>query len=335
MKLTKKNILIFALCAVLTLCFVICCVIYNKTADTLEAQHTAERWRGGSETPYAHISVFRSGSDAMNYGDIYSFRSGIKSALIGASFDVEANENLTNDAFCAESTISVSSARSKDVSATLYAVGGDFFVFHPMKLSSGSYIRERDLNDDLVVIDRELSWSLFGSVDTVGLPLFVGDREYFVAGVVTRDDDFFSKKTDGAVCCIYMPFAAVCDYNQNAITSYEVVMPNSVENFALDIVKGLASSGEIVENSTRFSLGNISDLIFSFGKRALASGGVTVPNWESAARLCEDYLSLITVIAAVCLLLPVIFTVVLIVLGYKALKKTGRRMVTKISDKIR
>ena len=333
MKLTVKTIILCGVNVVLLVLFGVCCALYSSAAGTLQAQAVAERWRGGNETPYAQVSLYRDSSDAMMYRDVYMFRQGIEDALVAASLDPEANEMIFTDAFCVVDKINVSSAKTKNVETTLYAVGGDFFTFHPLKLSSGTYIAERDLNRDLVVIDRELSWTLFGSVDTVGLTLTVGGNEYIVAGVVERDDDFFSAKVSQPVSAIYMPFAAVYDYETAVITSYEAVMPNPVDNFAMDTMKNLSTSGEFVENSERFKLANISDLIFSFGKRAISTSGVSCPTWESAARLCEDYLALIAALAAVFVLLPAVFTVILIVRGYLALKKTGKRVANRIREK--
>lgn len=333
MKLSVRNIVLFAVTLLLLLCFVVCCVLYNSLADKLLSQTVAERWRGESETPYAQVSVFRPESDAMRYQDIYTIRKGIDEALVSVSLDPEANDAITTDAFCALGSITVSSAKTKSAETTLYAIGGDFFVFHPLHLESGSYISERDLNSDLVVIDRELSWTLFGSVDSVGLTLTVNGKDYIVAGVVSRDDDFFTQQVDQTVSAIYMPFAAVYDYEEAVITSYETAMPNPVENFAMDTVKKLAASGEFVENSERYTLGKISDLIFSFGKRAISTSGIACPAWENAARLCEDYLALIVVFAAVFLVMPVVFALVLAVRAYKALRATGRRVASRIREK--
>ena len=333
MKLSVRNIVLFAVNLLLILGFVLCCVLYHLLAGKLLAQTAAQRWRGGSEVPYTQVSVFRPKSDALRYQDIYSIRKGIDEALVAVSLDPEANDMLTADAFCAIGDIAVSSAKTKSAQTTLYAIGGDFFVFHPLHLESGSYISERDLNNDLVVIDRELSWTLFGSVDSVGLTLTVDGRDYIVAGVVSRDDDFFTEQVDQTVSAIYMPFAAVYDYEEAVITSYETAMPNPVENFALDTVKNLASNGEFVENSERFTLGNVSELIFSFGKRAISASGIACPPWENAARLCEDYLALTVVFAAIFLAMPVVCAVILAIRAYKALRATGRRVASRIREK--
>lgn len=330
MKLSLKTVVIFSVNLLLLICFAVCCICYTSLSGKLAAQHAAERWGGDSETAYSQISIFRGQDDAMNYGDINSLRSGVKSAMIDASLDPEKGGTLTNDAFCTTGKINVSSSRVKNVETTLYAVGGDYFAFHPLKLVQGTYINERDLSSDLVVIDRKLAWTLFGSVDVSGLTLSADGREYIVAGVVSRDSDKFSKRTDDTLSAIYMPYLALYDYNETNITSYETVIPNVVENFAVNTVKTLSQTGEIVENTGRFDLSSVSKLVFSFGSRSIKSDGIVLPHWESAARLCEDYLALIAVIAALFLVVPAVFTVILLVLIYKSLRKTGKRMVEKL-----
>ena len=329
MKKHPAVFIILALCAACLICFAVCCAVYNKTEAVLASQTAAQRWRADNELNFAQVSIFRSGGEAMNFGDIHSLREKSKEALLSVSLDADEDGNLIHDAFCAISTATVSSQRTKSVQTTLYAIGGDYF-FHPLKLESGSYISEDDLSDDLVVLDRELSWSLFGSVDSVGLTLNMDGRDYIVAGVVARDGDRFSRKTNSDVSCIFVLFPAVYDYESNVITSYETVMPDPVENFALGTIESLSPSGDKIENSKRFTPGKISDFLLSFGKRAVSVSTVVYPHWELAARLCEDHLAVTLFIAALSLVLPAVCAVIGVVLAYKALRKTGKRMITKI-----
>ncbi len=325
MKLNRRTILLAAVNALLLIAFAVCALIYHAYANTLQTQRAAERWRGDSEMPYSLVSLYRAPTDAMTYESIHNLRKSINDGLTDASMDTE-NESLWTDSFCAVGTISVSSSKTKSAETTLYAVGGDFFTIHPLRLTSGSYIAESDLNRDLVVIDRELSWTLFGSTDSTGLTLIAGGQEYIVAGVVERDSDRFTKQADQTVSAIYMPFAAVYDYEQSVITSYEAVVPNPVENFGRETIKKVSPGGELVENTGRFSLERVSDLILSFGSRTLAANGIQLPAWETAARLCEDHLALLAVFCAVFLAFPVICLVILLVKGYKALRAKGKRM---------
>jgi hypothetical protein len=52
---------------------------------------------------------------------------------------------------------------TKSTEANVVAAGGDFFVFHPIKMLSGYYFSPDDLMQDRVVIDEDLAWQLFGS----------------------------------------------------------------------------------------------------------------------------------------------------------------------------
>lgn len=330
MKLNRRTIVLFAVNLALLVLAGVCMLVYNSYAHTLTSQRAAERWRGEGETPYSQVSVFRPSTDAMSFQSIHTFRTGIDSGLLDASMDPSENDNLWTDCFCAQSEISVSSDKTRNAQTTLYAVGGDFFAVHPLRLRSGSYISEADLSRDLVVIDRELSWTLFGSTDGTGLHLYYGDREYIVAGVVERDDDRFTSAADQTISAIYMPFAAVYDYDQAVITSYEAVVPDPVEHFGYETVKKLSTGGDMVENTGRFSVSRIADLVLSFGERSIASSGIALPAWENAARLCEDHLALLLVITVLALLFPLVCLCIVLVKGYKALRATGKRMAKKI-----
>lgn len=328
MKLTARTIILFAVNALLLIAFAVCALTYNAYAHTLKTQYAAERWEDG-EHPYSLVSVFRAPTDAMTYKTIYDLRKGIESGLQDAGMDGTESGNLWVDCFCAVDTVSVSSSKTKAAETTLYAIGGDFFTIHPLRLTSGSYIAEDDLNRDLVVIDRELSWTLFGATDSTGLTLSMNGKEYIIAGVVERNDDRFTKRADTTISAVYMPFAAVYEYDEEVITSYEAVVPDPVEHFGREVIKKISPGGEVVENTDRFRVGHVADLVFSFGSRTIAANGIPFPSWETAARLCEDHLALLLVLMAVFLAFPLVCLVIVLVKGYKALRATGKRMAAR------
>ena len=326
MKLNLRTIVLFAVNALLLIAFAVCALTYHAYAHTLQAQYSAERYRGDNETPYSLVSLFRAPTDAMTYESIHNLRKGIESGLLDASMDASEDENMYTDSFCAVGTITVSSSKTKNAETTLYAIGGDFFTVHPLHLSSGSYISESDLNRDLVVIDRELSWTLFGATDSTGLTLIVGGKDYIIAGVVERNTDRFTQRADDTISAIYMPFAAVYDYDTAVITSYEAIVPDPVEHFGREVIKKVSPGGVIVENTGRFEVERISKLVSSFGSRTIDANGIPFPSWETAARLCEDHLALLLVLMAVFLAFPLVCFVIVLVKGYKALRAKGKRM---------
>ena len=57
-----------------------------------------------------------------------------------------------------------------------------FFLFHPFDLISGSFFDSNYVMDDLIIIDKEVAWNLFGSTDVVGQVVNVGSRPHVVCG---------------------------------------------------------------------------------------------------------------------------------------------------------
>ena len=104
-------------------------------------------------------------------------------------------------------------------------------------------------------------------------------------------------------------------------------MPDPITNFAMGVVQEAFPSEEndVVENSSRYSLGHLLSVIGSFGDRSMRVNGVIYPYWENAVRLTEDYASLLLILTVLFALCPLTFVVVLvvknIVRGYRKVKK--------------
>ena len=98
------------------------------------------------------------------------------------------------DAYSAFDKLTVSSERTSTELEAI-GVGGEFFLFHPLELKSGSYFSEDDFMQDGVVLDETAAWKLFGGYDLTGLPVTIGSQSYVVLGVVSREDDRFTEKS--------------------------------------------------------------------------------------------------------------------------------------------
>lgn len=105
------------------------------------------------------------------------------------------------------------------------------------------------------------------------------------------------------------------------INHYEIVMPNPVSKFALGIVKekiGVAESEiEIVENTTRYQLLPLLEVLRNFGMRSMNGKAIIYPYWENIAKGYEDILALLLVFRFLFLLYPVILLVILLVVLVK------------------
>lgn len=165
----------------------------RAVSTTLQSTTAAHRFQGESETRFAQLACFLPVGQEKGVEDIFAFRQALDSKLVEQSLEAPENGSLYLDAYSGSAKVRLD-AENGSAEATAIGVGGDFFYFHPLPLRSGSYISDSDLMDDLVVLDEELAWRLFGGVELTGLPLNINGKPFVVAGVITREDDFATKK---------------------------------------------------------------------------------------------------------------------------------------------
>jgi hypothetical protein len=176
-------------------------------------------------------------------------------------------------------------------------VGGDFFLFHPLRLLSGGYITGEDLMHDRVVLDEELAWKLFGGSDVAGLTVTISDKPYLVAGVVRREEDFADRRAYTAGAGFFMAFDALSAAAGTGIGCYETRLRKPRHRLCRrhrgrELLPGRDGGeqppfqgGEHLRRHRRL-------------RRALHEhGGVVFPHWENAARLLEDYLALLLLLS--------------------------------------
>lgn len=300
----------------------------NAVSHTLGALRVSESFRGESDMRFAQIACFIPVGMGKEESDIFSFRQTLDSKLMEQSLEVPENGSLYLDAYSTAADVTVSSGGSSNVQVEAIAVGGDFFYFHPLQLRSGSYISSDDLMDDLVVLDEELAWRLFGGIELSGMTMTINGQPFVVAGVVSREDDFATKKAYSGDAGLFMSYSALKRLDETAtISCYEIIMPDPITNFAMGVVQEHfpPEEDDVVENSSRYSLSHLLSVIGSFGDRSMRTNGVIYPYWENAARLTEDYAALLLVLSVIFALCPLTFAAVLvikyIVRGYRAVKK--------------
>lgn len=291
----------------------LCLLQLHSLTHTLQTQTAADRWRGESEQRFAQISVFLPADAAATQENVYQFRQLLPQAFIDASIE-EQGGNPSVDAYSGSLPVTVFSERASAQVRAL-GVGGDYFLFHPLALRSGSYISDADFMKDRVVLDEELAWTLFGSTDIVGQYVYIGQTPCPVAGVVHREDDFASSAAYPGGAGLYVSYDLLAAQDKVPICCYETVLPDPVKSFAKNLVteKFQPTGGVIVENSQRWSLGSLLTVIGDFGKRSMNTKGVVFPYWENAARLREDYAGLCLLLTVLSALLPLglaVYTVV-------------------------
>lgn len=297
-------------------------------SNTLESLTAAERFRGGGETRFAQLACYLPQSQGKSEDDVYSFRQSLDTKMVEQSLEATEGGSLYLDAYCGASAVTV---RSENGSAGVEAVGvgGDYFYFHPLRLRSGSYISGSDLMDDLVVLDEETAWRLFGGTDLTGMQISINNAPFVVAGVVSREDDFASQKAYSGDGGIFMAYSALSRLDESlGITCYEIVMPDPITGYARGVVSETfpVGSGDVVENSDRYGLVHlIKEVIGQFGERSMRTNAVIYPYWENAVRLTENYAAMLLVSAVLLGLCPALFALVYAVRfirrGYRYVKR--------------
>ena len=298
----------------------------RTVSGTLDSVTAAQRFQGESDTRFAQLACFLPVGQGKAETDILTFRQTLDSKLVEQSLEAPENGSLYLDAYSGSAQVSVS-ADNGSATVTAIGVGGDFFYFHPLRLRSGSYISGGDLMDDLVVLDEEMAWRLFGGIDLAGMPLSINGEPFVVSGVISREDDFATAKAYSGDGGIFMSYSALSRLVEGTdISCYEIVMPDPISGYA----KGMfeenfpVGKGDVVENSGRYSLSRLMEVAGSFGERSMRANGVIYPYWENALRLTEDYAALLVILALLFALCPLAFAVVITVKyvrrGYRQVK---------------
>jgi len=337
----NKKILIIIINIILLITFIACQLISASIIMPLHSQQAAKAWAGQSGERFVQLSVFFPESSSFNTTSIMSTRNSIETSLLTASLKSGQERSLYTDAWAASGNVSVVSDRSRTANASVIGVGGDFFLFHPMKLRHGSYLSPNDVMKDRVVIDEELAWRLFGAIHISGSQVLINGKPFIIAGVISREDDFATSKayTDGEG--LYMSFEALDAMTDGSakIISYEIVMPDPINNFASNIINGLFTDDgiHIVQNTSRFSAVNQFNIIRTFGERSMKTNAIELPYWENAARFAEDWLALLLVISVLVMILPTVFAVIYLVIlirfGIRQLRKVIKNIIKKRDDR--
>ena len=319
--------------------FLILCFIANHLGQGQEAQMMAERW--SEKKSAAQVSCFFSVNMQISEDRIREFEHSIDAALADASV-IQESENpsarLWADAYSAGGKITISSDKST-IQADAIGIGGDFFLFHPMKMLSGSWFSGNDLMQDYCILDQDAAWQLFGSNDVAGMTVYIGGIPHIVTGVIQRQEGRLTEAAGLDSTLVYVSYKTLSELGScNGINHYEIVMPNPVTDFAYNYVnENLGDSGnetEVVENSSRYSFLSRLKLIPQFGTRSMNGKAIIYPYWENVARGYEDILALITLFELLFLLYAVVLAVIFFVIWWRHKGWTIKEKVLYVKDKV-
>ena len=327
-EMKTRTRLLLALCAALLLIALACSARMLALGATLPSQRAAERWQGDSEKSFTQISCFLAVDEPVNRSEIYAFRTAMLEEFHKAALDADGYDGLWQDAWSAVGKVNISGARGAG-EASCIAVGGSFFAFHPLRLLSGSYIGENDLMKDLVLLDEELAWLLFGGSDLQGMSIEINGKPFVVGGVVERESDSASRMAYTVGQGLFMSYDAYAELTgqENLITCYEAVMAEPVKGFAARVATDhfKLGRGEVLTNTGRFSVKRLMKLWTLADSRSMQGMGMMYPYWENAARVVEDRCARLLAGALLALLIPALAAVYwlfrLILRGKEALEE--------------
>lgn len=291
-------------------------------STSFETTTAAQRFSGESDQRFAQLACYLPVGQEKSEEDIMSLRTALASKFIEQAMEAPEGGSLYIDAYSTRSRITASTDHAT-AEVDAFGVGGEFFHFHPLRLRSGTYLSERDLMDDLVVLDEVLAWRLFGGMDLTGLTLQINGSPFVVAGVVSMEQDFPTERTrknDGTVFMSYSALERL--HSETSISCYEIVLPDPISGYARSTLDSLLpnTEGATVENSSRFSLPHLWTVILNFGDRSMRTAAVIFPYWENALRLAEDYAALLLVLTVLTALLPLASLIILTIRGIRTLR---------------
>ena len=299
----------------------------HSVGTAFETTTAAARFGGESGQRFAHLACYLPVGGGKSEEDILSLRSALESRLTEQSLAAPEGGSLYIDAYSTSAKITaVTDHAAAEVSA--FGVGGNFFHFHPLRLRSGAYITERDLMDDLVVLDEAMAWRLFGGTELSGLTIYIEGEPFVVAGVVAMEDDFAAERAMENEGTLFLSYSALKRLKDDiSISCYEIVLPDPITGYARSTVESLlaAEDSVLVEVSSRFSPANLFGIIKSFGERSMRTKAVVFPYWENALRLAEDHGALLLLLTALTALCPLMTAIVLMARGVRALWRFTRR----------
>ncbi len=297
---TRIKLLISAGIALLTgLIFLTLGIVFSSKQKD---QQLASRW--SEKKDFSQVSVFFSELAGFDENGVKELKYKIDNKLSQDSIASE-NENARTWVYAYSAFGEVSAySHNADTRVKAIGVGGDYFLFHPFELVSGSFFDSEYMMKDLVLLDVETAWRLFGSTDVEGQVIEIGGVRHVVSGVVKSIEGRLNRLAGNNEPVMYLSYEALSENgNVSYINSFEALMPNPLSTYARDAVKELVPSDEkrfeVVENTGRFNWVRLLKHVKEFGTRGMTAKAIVYPYWENAARGMEDYLTPVALLGMV------------------------------------
>lgn len=304
----RKRFLLWLICLGL---FALAALFSWMVRKDLYDQQAAGRWSADGD--YAQLSYFYPLIEEPVDFDFQNLHHQIEEELKKSSMEAQGESTrLFLDAYSTSGKITLSTDYG-EMEVNAVGVTEEFFRFHPVRLLTGSYFDENMLMKDGIILDEDAAFMLYGSNDVVGMPVYVGSAQYYIRGVVEREDSYLAQKAglDSSLCYVPVDTLLSLGIREGSYT-YEVLMPNPVDDFAKNILQTVLGDTEgrmeIIENSSRFAPEARKEVMFTLPLRSMSSKGILYPYWENIARAAEDIVAVFYAIQMITFLLFAVLT---------------------------
>lgn len=274
------------------------------STSKLKDQQIASRW--GDSKDYAQVTAFFSEMAGFSEDSVRELSYKINNKLLQDSLTTGTEEGARSWIYSYSAFGEVMAVSNNDsTSVKAIGIGGDYFLFHPLKLVSGSYFNSEYVMKDLVLLDVETAWRLFGSTDIEGQVIEIGGTRHIVSGVVAKEEGRLNTIAGNDEPMIYLSYESLKKNGSvSYINSFEALMPNPISSYAYEAVKGLIPVSEkryeLIENTGRFNFVKLLQHAKKYGTRGMNAKAIVYPYWENVARGMEDYLAPVAVVGTLC-----------------------------------
>ena len=309
MKYSKKGLRLSAIFAGITAVFLLLFgiaewICSGITAD-FDALNAGERWSSSGEE-YATIVLHTDSSTALSDYEVEQYAAAMKTALEEASIASSEKGSVWACSYYGESTVSLQGPKSTVTAAAMY-VGGNFFTFHPLEFLYGSPFAHDPTLPDGVVLDEDLAWRLFGTLNVVGMEISWNDRILTVTGITARERDTAAyEKSYGDIPRIYMSSYGyqAGSYSEVGYTTFEATLPNPVDGFADTIFRTAVKRNEdttmIRENSARYTFPNRCRILPKLPYMGMRTERIVYPYFENELQAVDFQTALWTLGGLIC-----------------------------------
>ncbi len=280
-------------------------LVIVESKKTLYDENASERW--DEQGRAIQTTVFFDEYAKVNKDKVKEFEYKFEKELtsvIGNSDEYKKPDNAEDfryfqDSYMTTGTISLKSDLHSVSDVKVYGVGGDYMLFHPLPMASGSFLTADDIHTDGIVLDENTAWALFGDDNIVGQRVYVGDNSLYVRGVYKSGNGRIEEAAKGFrntenQYLVFMSYDGLCEWGKTSgdISCYEMVSlsPNKVfiANQMMSLFKESENHMEIVNNSTRFDFSSLIGVMQDFGIRSMDVSGIDYPYFENIALAYED-----------------------------------------------